>query len=242
MSIRSQTHRLDDKGRLYDIDADPGQTRDLAAECPEEAARLRETAARWRRDVLEAVPKPPEERFPVGAPAAPLTELPARDGLPHGGVARSSPAPNASFFKNWTTVADSISWTVDVRTAGRYEATLWYTCPAADAGSTVRLSCGPSWTQATITPAWDPPPSRNHDRVPRRAEGIDKAFRPLSLGTIDLAAGPATLELRATKVPGRTVADVRRLVLVPVAPREATQREASYDRVSGSNASPGTSP
>jgi arylsulfatase A-like enzyme len=236
VSIRSQTHRLDDKGRLYDIDADPGHTHDLAAEFPDEASRLRETAARWRRDVLEAAPKPREERFPVGAPGAPLTELPARDGLPHGGVARSSPAPNASFFNNWTSVADSITWTVDVLTAGRYEATLWYTCPAADAGSTVRLACGTSSTQATITPAWDPPPSRNRDRVPRRGEGIDKVFRPLSLGTIDLAAGPTTLDLRATRIPGQTVADVRRLVLVPVAAEGATQRKAPYDRDSARNA------
>ncbi|MFM1997333.1 MAG: hypothetical protein RLZZ111_1720, partial [Planctomycetota bacterium] len=216
VSVRSQTHRLDDKGRLYDIDADPGHTRDLAADLPAEAARLREAADGWRRDVLGAVPRPHEERFPVGAPGAPLTELPARDGLPHGGVTRSSPAPNASFFKSWTTVDDSITWTVDVLTAGRYEATLWYTCAAADAGSTVRLTCGTASAEATITPAWDPPPGENMDRVPRRAEGIDKEFRPLSLGTIDLAAGPVTLELRATQIPGRSVADVRRLVLVPV--------------------------
>ena len=217
VSVRSQEHRLDAEGRLYDIDADPGHIRDVAAERPAEPHRLREAAERWRRDVLGAVPRPAEERFPVGAPGAPLTELPARDGLPHGGVARSSSAPNASFFTNWTTRDDSISWAVDVLTAGRYEATLWYTCPAADAGSTVRLACGTASTEATIAPAWDPPPGKNMDRVPRRAEGIDKEFRPLSLGTIDLAVGPATLALRATTIPGRSVADVRRLVLVPVA-------------------------
>jgi arylsulfatase A-like enzyme len=217
VSLRSQRHRLDAQSRLYDIDADPAHSRDLAADLPAEAARLREAADRWRRDVLEAVPRPAEERFPVGAAGAPLTELPARDGLPHGGVARGSPAPNASFFKNWTTVEDSITWTIDVLTPGRYEATLWYTCPAADAGATVRLSCGPASTEATITPAWDPPPRKILDRVPRRAEGIDKEFRLLSLGLIDLTTGPATLELRATKIPGQSVADVRRLVLVPIA-------------------------
>jgi len=33
---------------------------------------------------------------------------------------------------------------------------------------------------------------------------------------IDLPAGPGTLTLRATAIPGKSVADVRRLVLVPV--------------------------
>jgi len=215
VSVRSQTHRLDAEGRLYQMDADPGQTRDLAAERPEEAARLGAIAAAWRRDVLNAVPPPQEERFPVGSPGAPHTELPARDGLPHGGVARSSKAPNCSSFTNWKTTDDSITWTVDVLTAGSYDAELWYTCPEADAGSTITLACGPASTQATIQPGWDPPLDTNHDRVPRKGEGFDKEFRPLALGRIELAAGPTTLTLRATAIPGSSVADVRRLVLVP---------------------------
>jgi hypothetical protein len=51
--------------------------------------------------------------------------------------------------------------------------------------------------------------------VPRKGEGFDKAFRPLALGRIELTAGPATLTLRATTIPGGSVADVRRLVLIP---------------------------
>jgi hypothetical protein len=197
------------------MDADPGQTRDLAAGEPEEAARLGAVAAAWRRDVLNAVPPPDEERFPVAAAGAPHTELPARDGVPHGGVARSSKAPNCSSFTNWKTTDDSITWTVDVLTAGSYDAELWYTCPEADAGSTISLTCGPASTQATIQPGWDPPLDTTHDRVPRKGEGFDKEFRPLALGRIELTAGPATLTLRATTIPGGSVADVRRLVLVP---------------------------
>jgi len=215
VSVRSQTHRLDAQGRLYDMEADPGQARDLAATLPEEAARLGAIAAAWRRNVLDAVPPPTEERFPVGCPGAPHTELPARDGLPHGGVTRSSKAPNSSYFTHWKTTDDSITWTVDVITAGDYDAVLWYTCPEADAGAQVTLACGPTSTQATIHPGWDPPTALHQDRVPRKGEGFDKDFRPLALGRIELAAGPTTLTLRATTIPGGSVADVRRLVLVP---------------------------
>ena len=66
-----------------------------------------------------------------------------------------------------------------------------------------------------MQPGWDPPLDTNHDRVPRKGERFDKEFRPLSLGQIKLAAGPATLTLRATTIPGGSVADVRSLVLVP---------------------------
>ena len=41
-----------------------------------------------------------------------------------------------------------------------------------------------------------------------------KDFRPLSLGVVELPAGQGTLTLRATKVPGTQVADVRAVELV----------------------------
>jgi len=216
VSVRTTRHRLDAEGRLYDMETDPGQTRDIASELPDEVARLRETAAAWRRDVLDAVPKPTEERFPVGYPGAPLTELPARDGLPHGGVARSGKAPNCSFFTKWTTPDDSITWTVDVLEPGRYTAELWYTCPPSDAGATVMLSGGGGTVTGTIHPGWDPPLNTADDRIPRgHGESFSKALKPLALGTIALEKGPTTLVLRATAIPSGSVADVRRLVLRP---------------------------
>ena len=216
VSVRSTRHRLDAEGRLYDIQQDPGQTHDLAAEQADIADRLRGIAAAWRRDVLDAVPKPTEERFSVGYPGAPLTELPARDGVTHGGVARSDKAPNCSFFTNWTSPDDSITWMVDVLEPGRYTAELWYTCPPADAGATVTLSGGGSVVTGTIHPGWDPPLNTADDRIPRgHGESFSKVFRPLALGTIALDKGPTTLVLQATAIPGDSVADVRRLVLRP---------------------------
>jgi len=216
VSVRTTRHRLDAEGRLYDVAADPGQTRDLAAAEPAEAARLQAIAADWRRDVLEPARRRPAEPFPVGFPGAPHTELPARDGRPQGGVTRSGKAPNSSFFTTWHRAEDAISWSVDVKQAGSYEALLWYTCPAADTGATVELSCGAAAVAGRIAPGWDPPLEQGDDRVPRRQEGYSKDFRPLSLGVIDLPAGPGTLVLRATAIPGKQVADVRRMVLVPV--------------------------
>jgi arylsulfatase A-like enzyme len=216
VSVRTTSHRLDAEGRLYDLANDPGQTRDITAEQPEKATRLREIAAAWRRDVLDAVPRPTEERFPVGYPGAPLTELPARDGVPHGGVKRSGKAPNCSFFTHWTKADDSITWAVDVVEPGRYTAELWYTCPPADVGSTVTLSGGKAAVTGTIAPGWNPPLNTADDRVPRgHGESFSKQFRPLTLGTITLEKGPTTLMLRATDVPGASVADIRRLVLRP---------------------------
>jgi hypothetical protein len=43
-----------------------------------------------------------------------------------------------------------------------------------------------------------------------------KDFRPLSLGMVELPVGKGTLTLKATKVPGKQVADVRQVELVLV--------------------------
>jgi len=208
-SVRTPRYRLDSAGRLYEMETDPGQERDLARERPDVAARLSKALADWKRDV-GAEGGRDDRPFPVGCPEMPRAPLPARDGVPHGGIRRSAPAPNCSFFTNWTSPADRITWDVEVRTAGRYEAVLLYTCPAADVGSTVELSLGEARLQGTVSEAHDPPlRGAEHDRVPRKGESYVKDFRPLRLGVLELPAGRGTLTLRALKVPGRQVMDLR---------------------------------
>lgn len=211
VGVRTQDWRLDDRGRLYEMNADPGQTRDVAATHPEVAGRLRQAVDGWRTEVL-AESKDDYRPFTVGYAA--LTPLPARDGVPHGGVTRCAAAPNCSYFTNWRTPADRITWDIDVGRAGRFEAVIHYTCPADDVGSTVELSCGDATATGRVTEPHDPPlRGREHDRVDRDSESYVKDFAPLSLGSIHLAAGRATLTLRALDVPGRQVMDLRRLTL-----------------------------
>jgi hypothetical protein len=141
--------------------------------------------------------------------------LPARDGVPHGGVQRSAPAPNCSFFTRWTKLEDRMTWAVEVNAAGRYEAIVHYTCPKADVGSKIELTLDKARWSGTVGVAHDPPlRGKEQDRVPRRGESYVKDFRPLSLGSVDVPAGKATLTLRATSVAGARVADVRAVELV----------------------------
>jgi arylsulfatase A-like enzyme len=213
VSVRTQQYRLDDAGKLYDLTRDPGQARDLSSELPEVARRLVSAVTRWKQEVLVELKK--EDRpFPVGYRDFPLTTLPARDGVPHGKVQRSARAPNCSYFTNWTSPDDSITWDIEVATPGRYEAVVHYTCPAADAGSTVELSFGGSRLEGKVAEGHDPPlTGAEHDRVPRVGESYVKDFKPLALGTITLKGGRGALTLRATRIPGKQVMDVRSLVL-----------------------------
>jgi arylsulfatase A-like enzyme len=217
VSARDQRFRSDATGQLFDLTKDPGQRHNVASEHPEEAKRLTEAVARWRRQVLGALPKADTRPFPVGFAAFPHAVLPARDGVPHGGVRRSAPAPNCSFFTGWTKPEGRMTWDVEVHAAGRYEAIVHYTCPKADVGSELELTLGRARWTGRIAEAHDPPlRGKEHDRVPRRGESDVKDFRPLSLGIVDVLAGKATLTLRATRLAGAGVADVRAVELVLV--------------------------
>jgi hypothetical protein len=131
-----------------------------------------------------------------------------------GSVKRSSSAPNCSYFVNWSSLDDRIKWDIEVNKSGQYDVEILYTCPAADAGSTIELSFQSARIAGKVTPAWDPPLITDQDSIPRPpAESTMKDFRPLKLGTVRLEKGRGPLTLRAAEIPGAHVMDVRGVTL-----------------------------
>jgi hypothetical protein len=216
VSVRTQQHRLDDAGKLYDMVRDPGQSRDVAREQPEVASRLAEAVGRWKQELLPGL-RDDRRPFPVGYREFPITWLPARDGVPHGNVRRSASAPNCSFFTRWTSPDDRITWDIEVATTGRYEAVLYYTCAAEDVGSIIELGFNGSTLRGKVAEPHDPPlRGEEHDRVPRKGESYVKDFKPLKLGVVTLERGRGPLTLRAVEVPGKGVIDLRSVALTLV--------------------------
>jgi len=211
-SVRTDRYRLDARGALFDMAADPGQDHDIAQSRPEIAARLSEAVGRWKADVLAGA-GPDDRPFPVGYREFPTTPLPARDGVASGQIRRSAPAPNCSYFTNWRSTEDRIAWDIEVHTAGDYEAVLYYTCPAEDVGSTVEMSVMGAAVRGQVAEAFDSPLVDSMDRVPRKGESYVKNFRPLRLGVLRLAAGRGKLTLRAISIPGKQVMDLRAVSL-----------------------------
>jgi len=213
VSVRTDRFRLDHQGKLYDMVADPGQDRDIATGRKDVADRLSRAVEKWKQELLPGLARD-DRPFTVGYPEFPVTYLPARDGVPLGQVRRSARAPNCSFFTNWTSLQDRMTWDIAVATTGRYEAVLYYTCARQDLGAVVELAFGDRRVQGKVTEAHDPPlEGAEHDRFPRDSESYVKDFRPLRLGTLQLEQGRGLLTLRALEVPGRQVMDVRCVAL-----------------------------
>jgi hypothetical protein len=149
----------------------------------------------------------------VGHPSGRTTQLPARDGVAHGGIERSNRWPNSSFFTNWTSLADSITFDAEVVEEGDFEVVVYYTCDAEDVGSTVSLSFGDNEQTFKISEAHESPLlGAENDRF-ERIESYEQDFRPMNAGMLHLPQGKGTLTLKALDIPGEQVMDFRLLLL-----------------------------
>lgn len=211
-SVRSQQYRLDDKGELFDMYADPGQHKNIADINKPVVNKLNLALNDWKKNVLSELPPKDERPFPFGNPKAYSTILPAGDGVPHGNIKRSNQYPNCSYFTNWTNVNDKITWDLDVVQSGDFNVALYYTCPSKDTGAVFSLNFGNSKLVSKISIAHDPPlQGMEYDRVPR-IESYVKDFKKLDLGSMHFEKGKGTLVLQASKIPGSQAMDVEMLV------------------------------
>jgi len=212
-SVRSQKYRLDNQNRLYDMENDHAQTNDIAQTQPEMVDSLIRAKMRWLEDVNPKKPGDADHRpFTLGDPKSQFTQIPARDGRAHGHVERSNRFPNNTFFTNWKSKKDSITWDVEVMADGEFEVTLYYTCAPENLGTVVELGLGGNKVVTKITEAHNPPlTGMENDRVPRM-ESYVKDFKPLPLGRLKLKKGTGTLTMKALEIPGKAVIDVRLLM------------------------------
>lgn len=211
-SIRTQKYRWDSKDRLYDMEMDGGQTTDLSGKLPQLTDSLKQLKRDWLQEVMPKSKETEDRPFTLGHPDYVYTQIPARDGVAHGNIDRSNRHPNDTFFTNWISTKDSISWDVEVLADGEFEVELYYTVKEQDLGSEFELRLAESSLKATITKAHDPPlVGAERDRDPR-IESYTKDFRPMGLGKITLKKGRGNLVLKALKIPGEEVMDVRLLL------------------------------
>lgn len=223
VSLRTQRFRLDHQGRLYDMLEDPGQSKDVAEDHPAIATQLRAARDSWAKEILPELKQPPRP-FVLGHPGSKYTQLPARDALASGAIRRSNRFPNCSFFTNWKSIEDSITWKVEVPADGIFEVELYYACGKEDVGSIIELSMQSgasgaipgSSVRAKVNQPHDPPLRGAGEDCVKRTESYVKDFRPLKLGRMKLSRGAGKLTLRALEKPGSQVMEVRLLFFTRV--------------------------
>ncbi len=210
ISARSQRFRLDNKGKLFDMVADPGQKKPVNEKHPDALRELSARVKAHRDEHMEGYFK--EDRlFVIAHPGSPFTQVPARDGVAHGNIKRSNKFPNCSYFQNWTSVDDKITFKARVAASGTYTVDLYYA--AKEAGAKCVLRFNDAVLPFEITEAHDVPElGAEHDRY-ARAESYVKDFKAVSIGSINLEKGDGELTLKATEIPGAEAMEFRLLTL-----------------------------
>jgi arylsulfatase A-like enzyme len=115
-AVMTQRWRLVDGKQLYDIQADPGQKTDIAADQPKVVEKLRSDYETWWASLKTDMEQ--TSRFVLGAEENPMT-LTSHDWL--------MPTGQAAWNQNHVKRGDLINgpWAIEVKKAGEYEITLY---------------------------------------------------------------------------------------------------------------------
>ena len=214
VSVRTQQYRLDNKGVLYDIMQDPGQQTPVT-DRPKIKQELQAAVDNWKSTVLTELVE--EQRvFPVGHPSMSATQLPARDAEVTGAIKRSNKFPNCSYFGNWVSREDTISWPVEVMKSGKFRAEVYYCLAKENVGVELQLSMGGHQINQEVNEANDPPALGAENDRSTRGESLVKDFKALDMGVIELDQGVGRIELRTVEMPGKESIEFRLLMLTRI--------------------------
>ncbi|GAA0880276.1 arylsulfatase [Algoriphagus jejuensis] len=215
-SVRDENFILDEKDQLFDLKADPGQYKVVTVEHPQIHAKMLSAKREWIAEVATELPEEDLRSFALGHPDFRFNQLPARDAVGHGGVKRSSRHPNSSFYTNWTSLSDSLTWDVEVLADGEFEVEIYYTCEPDKIGSQIQLSMGADLLEGRISRAVDSQlVGADQDRSPRQ-ESYEQNWGKMTMGKIRLKKGAGQLKLKALEIPSGTVMDFRLMTLTRI--------------------------
>ena len=211
-AVRSDRYNLVNGKELYDVIADPGETRDIAAAHPEKAKELREAYERWypkAADECGYTRKP----IPAGYDQENPVVLPAPQSWFHGDLRFFGNSGYAhDWITGWTSTDAWVHWDLDVVRGGEYEVSVQYLCPSEDKGARVSVGAAGATVEARIEQATSMQPKPSRDVI-KRSETYEMEWGTLRAGVLKLPAGKTQLSVRALSKPGRTVMDLKSVTL-----------------------------
>ncbi|MBT6804755.1 MAG: N-acetylgalactosamine 6-sulfate sulfatase, partial [Verrucomicrobia bacterium] len=154
--------------------------------------------------------------FTVGHPDFAITQLPARDATASGNIKRSNRFPNDSYFTEWISTEDQLTWNIEVLKQGSFDVVIHQSCAPEDLNALMELEFNGSRLRARYTKVWNPPVrGGEHDRV-KRQESYVKDFKPFKMGRIKLKKGRGPLRFKAMDLPGNKAPEFRLMELIRI--------------------------
>ncbi len=188
--------KLISTGELFDLEKDPGESRNIAAEQPAAARELRAQFGKFFTDVTAGQDY---RRAPIEVGRD--DENPVEIDLTWGEAVGTKVRPtyrhyNRDTIEGWSEVNEAVRWNIEVTRPGRYEVTLEYGCAPADAGSRYRITAGGARIEGTVEPT-----------------AGREVFRPFVAGALQLGKGPAVFEMKPLAIEGRELMALHKIWL-----------------------------
>ena len=165
-----------DKWQLFDLQADPGETKNFTAQNPGEVRRLRKAFTDWFTDVTRGQSYRPVP-IPVGHDTRPVELQPSWATWTGPHINYTFDGYDWDTIDTWKAKGEHAIWLLDVAHAGRYAVTLSYGCASINAGGTLRLNVNSSSLDHKV-----------------RATATAEQFGHFPIGTLNLPTGHATLK------------------------------------------------
>ncbi|HET6879849.1 MAG TPA: sulfatase-like hydrolase/transferase [Pirellulales bacterium] len=191
-----------DTGRreLFNLKDDVSESKNLAADRPDQVERLAGKLAVWRRQADVQMPRPNPDYVPNPPDKDGVIVLPARTADVHGVMLRYEPLPHKATLGYWVRVEDWAGWEFEVRQPGEYELTALVGCGNGSGGSQVALQVAEQKLNFTVPET-----------------GGFQQFVPQTIGRLSFTRpGRYQLDVRAVSKPGPAVMDLREVRLSPV--------------------------
>ncbi|HVA48658.1 MAG TPA: sulfatase-like hydrolase/transferase [Pirellulales bacterium] len=184
---------------LFNLARDPSESKNLAADEPEQVERLAAKLAAWRREIDAQMPSPNPDYMPNPADKQGVIVLPARTADVHGVMLRYEPLPHKNTLGYWVRPDDWAEWQFDVPEPGEYRVEALVGCGDGSGGSKVRFRAAEQ-TREFVVPE----------------TGGFQQFESFVIGKLTFArAGRYQLEVRAVSKLGPAVMDLREVKLTP---------------------------
>lgn len=181
---------------LFDLEADPGETKDIAGAHPARVKALRAEFERWFADVTRGANFKPVS-IPVGHVEENPVELQPSWATTHGAnVKYVFDGYDWDTIEGWSQVGEGADWSIDVVAAGTYALAVDYGCSAASVGGRLKVSSGDAAVYF----------------VPK-STGTPNVFRRAVVGNLTLPQGRATLRAEIAATQGNEVLRLNRLWL-----------------------------
>ena len=198
--------------QLYDMDHDPGERTNIAAEQPQLVRELADRYDAWFADVSGQVPR--REPLPVGHAEHDPVELHAPQAF-FDPPLRFAAGPGFAndWLTGWSDAAAKVWFDLDVAEAGEYEVRIALGCPSADSGSRIRVRVCAAAIETLVPAAEAQELPLPHRDAAGREKYRERDWATVSLGTLPLPQGPARLVIESLAMPGGQVMDLKHVVL-----------------------------